>query len=96
MHESEDNSDQSMSQRSHSMDDDSFAYSPPKKIVEPIATKAKAKPKAWMTKKDREEIQIVEKSVYDTFMELNAKTLKWQQDHSLPIPGSETDQKTFL
>jgi hypothetical protein len=44
-----------------------------------------------MTKKDREEIQIVEKSVYDTFMELNAKTLKWQQDYSLPIPGSETD-----
>jgi hypothetical protein len=46
MHDSEDNSDQSMSQRSHSMDDDSFAYSPPKKIVEQIATKAKAKPKA--------------------------------------------------
>jgi hypothetical protein len=73
------------------MDDDSFAYSPPKKIAEPIATKTKAKPKTYMTKKEREEIQIVEKSVYDTFMELNAKTLKWQQDYSVPIPGSETD-----
>ena len=71
------------------IDDESYSYSPPRE--QPILQKSKSKQK----KNPNESIEIVDKSVFDTFMELNAKTLKWKYDSAVPVEGSTSNEMSF-